>query len=533
MENKNPFQNGANSAVPIQGVGIHEPPGPDALSQDLERSGVVIKELPAHRSRWLQTDIILVLLLIVGTILSFYMITRSQKQNFSSSSSLSQFETTRLPLNDLKIDTTAWSDSGPKSVIINGDLQVSESFVLLPSLQPTGARPGELYYDKGTNQLAYFNGTNFVFLTGPSATPGGVQSLGGATGRLLLGAGVDISRERLENTGVLSVQGQAGDVTLTAGPGIIINGTSFGNSGVISVTAGSPNVTVTNDDGNVTLSVTSGAGTITSSGGTIGTVPLFTAAQNIENSIISQSGLAVTISGDLNVVTGGLTLSNALTVSNGGTGTASLGINGVLVGNGTAAISSVAAGGSGLCLVSTAGAPAWSACPGATGVSSLNGLTGALTIANSSAAGSTITLDNASTTTKGIASFNATNFTASSGLIDTSQDINASATPTFSGVNTNTITPSATLTVGSTGQQLILQGNASTQLTATGGGFTTAIGFAGTPTGALTYNFDRAATSGTYTICTSIGNCASAAGGVTTLGGTTNAIALFTGSQTI
>ena len=69
------------------------------------------------------------------------------------------------------------------------------------------------------------------------------------------------------------------------------------------------------------------------------------------------------------------------------------------------------------------------------------------------------------------------------------------------------ITPAGTLTVGVAGQQIILQGNASTQLIANGGGFATTIGFSGTPTGNVSYNFDRASTAGTYTICTTAGVC--------------------------
>ncbi|HSX27440.1 MAG TPA: NosD domain-containing protein, partial [Patescibacteria group bacterium] len=97
----------------------------------------------------------------------------------------------------------------------------------------------------------------------------------------------------------------------------------------------------------------------------------------------------------------------------------------------------------------------------------------------------------------------------------------------------NTITPSAALTVGATGQSFVLQGNASSTITATGGGFTTTIGFAGTPVGNITYNFDRTASAGTYTICTTAGNCVGTGGGVSTPGGTTNRVAKFTAAQSI
>ncbi len=111
---------------------------------------------------------------------------------------------------------------------------------------------------------------------------------------------------------------------------------------------------------------------------------------------------------------------------------------------------------------------------------------------------------------------------------------------TFSGNNTfsspltvNTIQPTATMTIGATNQSLILQGDMTAQFRAVNGSDTVAIGFTGTPTGNLTYNFDAATTPGTYTVCTTVGNCASSGGGVTTLGGTTNKLTKFTGSQSV
>jgi len=71
-------------------------------------------------------------------------------------------------------------------------------------------------------------------------------------------------------------------------------------------------------------------------------------------------------------------------------------------------------------------------------------------------------------------------------------------------------------------------------LETTNNGHAISIGFAGTATGAMNYNFDVAAAPGTYTICTSIGNCSGAGSGVTApTPGTTNKLAKFTGGQTI
>jgi hypothetical protein len=585
-----------------------------------------------------------------------------------------------IPLSDLPSEGQI--DLKGRTLSINGPVKVNDTFVLTPQAQPTQAVAGQIYYDEVANVLGYYNGAQFV------ALGGGVQSLGGLTGQVALGTGLSSGGGQISNSGVLSVQGQTGNVSLNAGNGIAVNGTTISNTGVLTVSSSTPNLSVANDGaGNVSLSLTgSGTGTVTSSGGTSGRLPLFTGSQNIEDSLISQSGITVTVNGDLAVVTGGLTLSNALTVSNGGTGATSLALNGVVIGNGTSSLTAVTAGAAGLCLISTVGTPTWAACPGGAGVTSLNSLTGALIIANASGAGSTITIDDASTTTKGIAQFNSTNFTGtgtintvqnihsgatptfagintnvvtpsaaftlgvtgqsvtvqgstvsitstsggttnqltfatpsggnktitvpnasgtvavsasaplaidavgnltcascvtggvvsslngltgalslanasgagstitindattaakgiasfnstnfsvSSGAVNTIQNIHTAATPTFTGVNTNSVTPSGAFTLGATTQTFTLQGDGSSTITATGGGFTTTVGFAGSPTGAVTYNFDRTATSGTYTICSTIGNCAGSGTGVTTSGGTANRLAKFSAAQSI
>jgi hypothetical protein len=485
-------------------------------------------------------DVILIVLLLVGGALFYFLALRPEDPDQSASNAAKgSFATVEIPLGEL-LEGRNLTLTGAPNVTINGSLQLSNGLTVAPTLQPTGARAGQIYYDQGTNQLGYFNGEVFVFLTSSDPSTGGVQSLGGVSGQLTLGDGITIAGNQLGNSGVITVQGQSGDVTFTAGPGLVINGTNFSNSGVISVAAGTPNVTVTNDgSGNVTVSVEEpvlGTGTVTSSGGTAGSIPLFTGAQNIEDSIITQSGLTVTISGDLNIVTGGLSLSNALTVSNGGTGTASLAANGVLVGQGTGAITSVTAGGLGLCLLSTAGAPTWAACPSAAGVNSLNGLSGALNIANASGAGSTITIDDASTITKGIASFNGTNFTAAGGVVNTIQNIHTAATPTFAGVNTNTITPNAALTVGVSAQTALLQGSTTT-ITSNGVGNNIVLNSAATielqdntnVTGSLSTTGDLAVNGGDIT---SSGALNITPGGALTIGATGQTLTLQGGAAT-
>ena len=115
-----------------------------------------------------------------------------------------------------------------------------------------------------------------------------------------------------------------------------------------------------------------------------------------------------------------------------------------------------------------------------------------------------------------------------------------SANQTFTGnvvfsqpLTVNVIQPSATMTIGATNQSLTLQGDLTTRLRAYSGVNNVSLGFSGTPTGNVIYNLDASTPAGTYTLCTSVGNCASAGGGVTTLGGTTNQLVRFTGAQSI
>lgn len=125
-------------------------------------------------------------------------------------------------------------------------------------------------------------------------------------------------------------------------------------------------------------------------------------------------------------------------------------------------------------------------------------------------------------------------------VIDASGNTTIKSATVSNTLTVNTITPSGALTVGATGQAFTLQGNGSSVVTATGGGFLTSIGFAigsgGTaPTGNITYQFrnDNTVSPGTYDVCTTAGNCAGGGSGVTTGGGTAGRIAKFTSGTAI
>jgi len=457
---------------------------------------------PARGRRKIVAIILVIIALLVFGILAWWFIV----VNKTTKDTMSGKETIEIPLGVLQDGDVTLLGTG--NLTMKGELKLQDGFIISPSSQPSNAAPGQIFFD-GT-QLQYFNGSEFVSLAtsdsiedieatidetkiSVEALQEQVESQSGQTQVVQTGGvdftpgdGLALDGGVLSNTGVTSLQGMTGAINLTAGSGIAVNGTTISNTGIKSVTAGA-NITVGDDgNGNLTISSTGGGGgTVTSTGGTAGRIARFNGVQEIVDSIMTESGTIITVDGDLAVandlsVTGDLNLTNALTVGNGGTGTTSLANNGVVIGQGANALTAVTAAGPGLCFLSTAGAPTFSACPNG-GVTSLNGATGDLTIANSSTAGSTITPDDASTTQKGIAQFDSTNFTATGGTINTIQDINTTATPTFSGVNTNTITPSGALTVGATGQSFTLQGSSASSITATNGANTTTVNFA-TPT---------------------------------------------------
>ncbi len=433
----------------------------------------------------------------------------------------------------------------------------------------------------------------------------------------------------------------------------------------------------------------------TSSDGTPNTLAKFTGSQTIADSSITDDGSTVTV--NANLTANGLsspTLQSAGSLAITASGSVTVGSTNqilTLQGNGNSTFQANSSGN-----VSSLGFTAPTAnrtivlpdasgtvclqnsvscgfASSGSGVASLDGLTGVLTVANATGSGSVLTIDDASTSQKGIAQFNSTNFSASSGTINTIQGISTAASPQFtgltltgnltlgaagivyvnnlqntgagnnisinagadnitfsnnSGANTfifpttggvgqvicttaiscaagggqavllepgaaqtasantdsisvnktggsgnllqlqtggtdafvingsgnstiknltisntltaNTITPSSSLTVGATSQQFTLQGNSSSVVTATGGGYLTSIGFVvgsgGTaPTGNITYQFrnDNTIAPGTYDVCTTSGNCGSAGSGITTSGGTPGRLAKFTASTAI
>ncbi len=479
---------------------------------------------------------------------------------------VSDFNTTNLNLGSLPF-ITALQGGGMagQTLSVNGQVQVSDGLVLTPTgTAPSNPKTGELYYDQATNQPYYYDGTGFVSVKPVVLRASAyVGSIGSLTGNVALGSGLKVSGGKLDTAlqpTVSSLTGTDGQVLVSASTGGVV--LSLPQS--IAKTS-SPEFAGLSLAGNLTADAATVAGNLKAGSLTLGSARTFT----------FQSGSSAT---DLTFTLPAADGSTGQCLSTDGTGT--LGFK--------SCVSSVG-----------------------TNVSSLDGLTGDLSIADASTSGSTITIDNASTSAKGIAQFNATNFTAVSGLINTVQDIAVTSSPTFasltltspltvasggtgatvangarsnlgaaasgannditalSGLTTalsvgqggteattasgarfnigaaasgsnsditatnvlNTITPTNTLTVGAVTQSFVLQGNNSSTVIASNGVSATALGFVN-PIANTTLNFPALA-AGTYSLCTTSGNCSGSGGGVTTPGGTTNKLPKFTAAQTL
>lgn len=215
---------------------------------------------------------ILLLLLLAGAVWSgYWLINRSQQEGPVAS----EFESIEIPLDDF-LSQDGLNLIANRSLSVNGLLQANGGLLVTPSAQPSSAQAGQIYYDQTSNELAYYNGTEFIAITSPEE----VQVITAGTGLSLTGGS-------LTNTGVVSLQGVAGAVSLTAGTGIAIDGLTISST----VTSG-------------------GAGTVSSPGGTNGRIAKFTGAQTIADSILFESGSVLTVEGNL-VTTAGVNIGSA------------------------------------------------------------------------------------------------------------------------------------------------------------------------------------------------------------------------------
>jgi hypothetical protein len=370
------FQTPLQSQSEIVNPGIGDAPPEEPPSE---------KPSSGNFRRWWPAGVALALFLAIGAG-AYALFGNSSNQQAATkpnsaattSNSTTNYNVTSVPLSEL-VQSGALSIGTGSQLNVNGQLRINDSAVLVPTTQPSNPQTGQLWLNSANNQLYYYNGSAFVPVADDNTT---VKSIGGSSGTLAVGSGLSSAGNILQNTGVLSVQGQTGTVNFSAGGGITLNGT------VISTTALPANQLVLG----------------TGASGFSAVAPA------------ASSGLCL-LSTPGAPVFGSCTGAATVNTLNGLSGTVTISV------------------GTGLSLAGSSGNDIQISSTGGTGVTSLNGQSGALTVDDADVTGvgsDHITIRKASDTVYGLVKIDNSNIIINgSNQITTSQDLRSTANVSF------------------------------------------------------------------------------------------------------
>ncbi|MCX2934657.1 hypothetical protein ORI20_30775 [Mycobacterium sp. CVI_P3] len=80
------------------------------------------------------------------------------------------FASQQIDLNSLDLPVSTASQDAPGTLTVNGQLSVAGSLQVNPGAKPANPKAGQIYYDKASHNLGYYNGANFVYLQGGGAS---------------------------------------------------------------------------------------------------------------------------------------------------------------------------------------------------------------------------------------------------------------------------------------------------------------------------------------------------------------------------
>lgn len=233
------FMKSASSIAPAEpAAGVPQTALTPINSASLQKTQIPQPKLPVWQrirlpfAAKLLIPVLTILLLIAGGIILFSQNNKPAKTNLAV-----DITPAEISLSGLELTSTL---QGTQSLLVNGNLVANNGLVISPTNQPTNATAGQIYYDNNTNQLAYFDGSQFIpvgralvagaglTVANSTITNTGVTSLGSLTGAVGLGTGLATANGFLQNTGVVGIVG---------GSGIIIDN----NGGIVTVSGGGNN----------------------------------------------------------------------------------------------------------------------------------------------------------------------------------------------------------------------------------------------------------------------------------------------------
>ncbi len=140
---------------------------PNQNTNELSGTPVIGTDFTLQKKKKFKKRIVLISAVLVAVLLiSSLILWAIGRSDTAVQQRIGKFGPLSVPL-----QTLASTDTGSSgvTVTVNGRLQVTDSIILSPSAKPNNPVAGQLYYDKTTNQLSYYNGQQFVGMGGTGA----------------------------------------------------------------------------------------------------------------------------------------------------------------------------------------------------------------------------------------------------------------------------------------------------------------------------------------------------------------------------
>jgi hypothetical protein len=344
--------------------------------------------------RAILVSVVITILVITLSVVSALFLAKNQKSENANN---------LVPLQEVNIGEPGADFNAPEltgkqeALIVKGDIITQSSLKVSSEGFIVTIKPGKL---SSNQEVTLPNMSGELCLDSNNcnfASNAQLQALTNRLGQIVVPAVPNIPASSLVNNqvGSVSIQGVSNRVSVSTNNGIIrlstpqdlasvssptfsnmvlngnlnvggsislpLNCTTFLNGGSLTTNA-SGQIICADDE------TSSGGTSVTTPGGVSGNIPVFTGADTIDDSIISQALGTITVSGDLSasgaLSANSLTLATDLSVVNGGTGSSTFTANGVLLGNGTGAISATAAPSNGQILLGNGTTPAFTTISG-------------------------------------------------------------------------------------------------------------------------------------------------------------------------